>query len=258
MGTDNQTTRSQGFSLAELLVVVAMISFVMVAILAQVDQVQQRATTELGRVDDFQQARDFIAQVVREGRAMGYPNVHNFDTSSGTWQITLMNDPQVAIGLIKLTSTELDFEGDVDGTGIVSIVSYKLNGDGNCAKCMERVQIRKLTGNPLTQANGISANSYVQEVRNVQNGSSTAAPIFAAYDATGASVLLPLDITSSAANTAKVRLIKVNLAVASPTSTDAKTGRQLEADLSGNVQVVNCSMATTGVTTSSGFQLTCQ
>lgn len=264
MGTDNKTTnvgagraRSKGFSLAELLIVVAMISIVMVAILAEVDQVQQRATTEQGRMDDFQQARDFIAQVAREGRRMGYPNVHNFDVSA--WSTPYMNDSRVAVGLIKLTSTELDFSGDIDGTGAVSIVSYKLNGDGGCAKCMERVQVAKTNGqNPLTQVTGISANSYVREVQNVQNGSSTAAPIFSAYDATGAAVTLPIDMTSNATSTASVRLIKVNLTVASPNSTDAKTGHQLEADLSGNIQVVNCSMATTGVQTSSGFQLSCQ
>jgi prepilin-type N-terminal cleavage/methylation domain-containing protein len=246
----------RGFSLVELMVVVAMITVVMAAILTQVDQLQQRATAEQGRVDDFQQARDFMAQVVREARQMGYPNVNNFDTSSGTWQSTLINDPKVAVGLVKLTSTELDFEGEVDSTGLVSIVSYKLNGDGNCLKCMERAQIQKGTGNPLTQVNGVSASSYVQEVQNVL----TTNPIFSAYDAAGTQIILPVDITSDATHTAQVRLIKINLSVANPNSVDPKTGKQLEADLSGNVQVVNCSMAATSATVANvaGMQMTCQ
>lgn len=261
---------AKGFSLAELLIVVAMISIVMVAILAQVDQVQQRAVTEQGRVDDLQQGRDFIAQMSREGRRMGYPNLHNYDTtatptaspcsSTAAWQATLINDCRIAVGLIKLTSTEMDFSGDVDGTGTVSIVSYKLNGDGSCAKCMERVQVAKLNAqNPLTQVNNISASSYVRQVQNVQNGSSSVAPIFSAYNASGALISsLPIDITNNPTIIPTVRLIKVNLAIASPTSTDAKTGHQLEADLSGDVQVVNCSMATSGISTSWGFALTCQ
>src|SRR5579863_10063535 len=181
-GTDMKITNNvkntrpvRGFSLVELMVVVAMITVVMAALLTQIDQAQQRATAEQGRVDDFQQARDFMAQVVREARQMGYPNVNNFDTSnSTTWPLPLINDSGLPVGLVKLTNTELDFEGDVDGTGLVSIVSYKLNGDGNCPQCMERAQILKGTGNPLTQVNGVSASSYVQEVQNVL----TTNPIF--------------------------------------------------------------------------------
>lgn len=267
---------STGFSLVELLVVVVMISIAMVAILAEVDQVQQRATTEQGRVDDFQQARDFIAQVTREGRRMGYPNVHNYDTSAtpaaspcsstAAWQTSIVggqtlyiNDCRMAVGLIKVTNTELDFGGDIDGTGAVSIVSYKLNGDGNCAKCMERAKIAKVNAqNPLTQVTGIGASSYVTQVQNVQNGSSAVAPIFSAYNAAGSKIILPRDITTDPTIVPTIRLIKMNLAVANPNSTDARTGKQLEADLTGNIQVVNCSMATTGLSLSSGLQLTCQ
>jgi prepilin-type N-terminal cleavage/methylation domain-containing protein len=273
MGTDmhsqTDTASHRGFSLIELLVVVAIITIVMAAILTQVDQIQQRATAEQGRVDDFQQARDFMAQVVREARQMGYPNVLNFDTNvatSGTcgsvsspitvtaWATPLMNDCRIAVGLIKLTNTELDFSGDVDGTGIVSIVSYKLNGDGSCAACMERAQVAKANAqNPLTQVNGIPASSYVQEVQNVL----TTNPIFSAYKADGTAVsMVGLDITSNPAAVATARLIKINLSVANPNSVDPRTGHQLEADLSGNVQVVNCSMATSGIATA-GLQVTC-
>ncbi|HLV93807.1 MAG TPA: type II secretion system protein [Candidatus Acidoferrales bacterium] len=247
----------RGFSLVELMVVVAMITVVMAALLTQIDQAQQRATAEQGRVDDFQQARDFMAQVVREARQMGYPNVNNFDTSnSTTWPLPLINDSGLAVGLVKLTNTELDFEGDIDGSG-VSLVSYKLNGDGLCAKCMERFQEPKPNAaNPLTSVGSIAAGSYVQEVQNVL----TTNAIFSAYDAAGGVINLPVDITSDAPHTAQVRLIKINLSVANPTSVDPRTGHQLEADLSGDVQIVNCSMAATTATVANvaGMQMTCQ
>jgi prepilin-type N-terminal cleavage/methylation domain-containing protein len=271
--THKKQNSLRGFSLVELLVVVAMISIVFAAILTQLEQVQQRATAEQGKVDDFQQARDFLAQVTHEARQMGYPNVNNFDTtvnpttspcgngvSVTTWQTTLINDCRLAVGLVKLTTTELDFEGDIDGSG-VSLVSYKLNGDGNCASCMERFQEPKPNAaNPLTSVGAIAASSYVQEVQNVQNGNSAVAPIFSAYNAAGTQIILPVDITSDAPHTADVRLIKINLAVASPASVDPKTGRQLEADLTGSVQVVNCSMAATTATVPNvaGMQMTCQ
>lgn len=258
-----QQSSARGFSLIELMVVVVMITLVLGAVLAQVKQVQQRATAEQGRVDDFQQARDFTAQIVRDGRQMGYPNIHNFDIS--TWTAPYINNSQAAVGLVKLTSTELDFEGDVDGSGTISEVSYKVNGDGLCAQCMERAQIPKITGNPLAQALGIAATNYVQDVQNVQNSASATDPIFSAYDAQGNAIALPIDMTNNTTTVPQVRLIRVALSVANPTSIDPQTGRQLEAEISGNIQVVNCSMVATesqlqavSVTIPGNVQLTCQ
>ncbi|HTU35119.1 MAG TPA: type II secretion system protein [Candidatus Acidoferrum sp.] len=270
---DLKESSARGFSLIELMIVMLMITIVLAAILTQVDTVQQRATAEQGKVDDFQQARDFMAQVVRDGRAMGYPNIRDFDTSGaapacGAWQDTAIDDCALAVGLVKLTSTELDFEGDVDGSGSVSVVSYKMNGDGLCTQCLERAQVPKITGNPLAQVAGIptgAGSPYVQEVQNVQNADSDTDQIFSAFDASGNAVALPIDISSNPMAIAQIRLIKVNLSVASPTSVDPKTGQQLEAAIGGNVQVVNCSMATTeaqlqdaGVTVPGNLQLTCQ
>lgn len=241
--------RIRGFSLIELMVVVVMISIVLAAILTQVDQVQQRATAEQGRVDDFQQARDFMAQIVRETRQMGYPNYRNFDVLA-TIGPPYKNDPRIAAGLVKLTQTELDFEGDVDGSG-VSDISYKMNGDGNCALCMERAQDPKSDArhgvqDPLLSVTTIPVTSYVQVVQNVQNtAGAVATPIFSAFDAAGNQVALPIDITNNPVDTARVRLIRVNLAVANPLSIDPKTKQQLEADITGSLQIVNCSMAAT-------------
>lgn len=277
--------RARGFSLIELMVVIVMISLVMAAVLSQVRQVQQRSTAEQGRVDDFQQARDFMAQVVRDGRQMGYPNAHNYDLNAtpltvpacgGTaaWQTLLVggltlyyNDCRMAVGLIKLTPTELDFGGDMDGSGSVEIVSYKINGDGLCAQCMERAQIVKITGSPLTQATTIAAGNYVEEVQNVQNAASAAAPIFSAFDASGNAIALGagIDIAASPTTVAKVRAIRVNLDVANPKSLDPQTKKRLESDITGTIQIVNCSMATTqgtlaaaGITSPGYVNLACQ
>lgn len=273
----SKTSSARGFSLIELMAVIVIMSVVLAAVLTQVSQVEQRSSAEQGRVDDFQQARDFMAQIVREGRIMGYPNIHNFDTSGtapacGAWQLTPINDCGLAVGLVKLTPTELDFEGDVDGTGNVSEVSYKINGDGLCALCMERAQKCKGTGNPLTQA-GTNGNggvdrcgntsSWVQEVQNVLNTANVASPVFSAFNASGVQIVLGagIDINTTPTSVAQVRVIKVNLDVANPTSIDPKTRQQLEADITGNIQIVNCSMATTAATlgiTIGQVQLTCQ
>lgn len=243
---------SRGFSLLEMMFVITIISIVVAAILTQVEQVQQRAAAEQGKLDQFQDARNFVDQIAIDARQMGYPNFHNFDISQGVWQSPLTYDSRLAVGLVKLTDNSLRFEGDIDGSGTVREVSYKVNGDGNCGTCLERAQVAKSNGDPLSQAP--AAADYTAEIQNVQNTSS----IFTAFDDSGATIALPIDITNNAASVAKVRVIQISLDVSDPTKLDPKTGQALEANITSRVQVVNCSMATTGLTTGGGIQLTCQ
>lgn len=256
MNSDLRNTRrahARGFSMVELMIVILMISVVLGAILTQLEQVQQRATAEQGKVDDFQQARDFVDQIYNDTRQMGFPNVHNFDVSIGTWQAPLTKDHRLAVGLVKLTSSQLELQGDVDGSGTVSVVNYMVNGSGSCSTCVQRAQVTKVDGDPLTGQTNLTSSSYNVEVQNVQNTTS----IFTAYDDTGAAITLPIDIDSNPTTIPKVRTIQISLSIASPNSVDPKTGQQLEADIGGRVQVVNCSMATTGLTVN-GIQVTCQ
>jgi prepilin-type N-terminal cleavage/methylation domain-containing protein len=244
----SERPHTRGFSLAELMVVMAILSIICAAIFSQIDQMQQRAVAEQGKVDDFQQARDFVDQIFRDTRQLGFPNVKDFDVSTGTWQSPLIHDSRLAAGLIKVTTTQLQFEGDVDGSGNVSIVSYMVNGNGNCANCLQRAQVLKLNGDPLTGQTNLSSSSYTTEIQNVKNTSS----IFTAYDASWNAITLPIDIDNNPSTVASVKMIQVSLSIASATSVDPKTGQPLEADISSAMQIVNCSMATTG------GSLTCQ
>lgn len=243
-----------GFSLVEIMIVIAILSIVMAAILGQLSQIQQRAVAEQGKVDDFQQARDFLDQIFRDTGEMGYPNLRNFDTSTGAWQNPLVNDHRLAVGLVKLTSAQLEFQGDVDGSGNVSVVSYMVNGSGSCATCLQRAQVLKVDGDALTGQSNLTASAYTVEVQNIHNTTS----IFTAYDSVGNPVALPVDITSTPTSVADVRVIQATLSIASPSAIDPVTGQQLEADIGGRVQVVNCSMATTGLISANNVQLTCK
>lgn len=261
---------SRGFSLIEMMIAVLIVIVVVAAILNQVDQVEQRSTAEQGKLDQLQDARTFLDQISIDARQMGYPNIHNFDTSvtpgtapscgAAAWQSPLINDCRLAIGLVKISPTQLLFEGDVDGSGQVSIVSYKVNGDGNCATCLERAQVYKSSSSGLsgsayvTQDQNAVASAYSTEIQNVENNSA----IFSAADYTGTAVTVTsgVDITSS--TLPNIRSIQISLDIANPAKLDPRTHQQLEANITSRVQVVNCSMATTGLSIAGGVQLTCQ
>ncbi|GEM_PF-1804936 len=260
----------RGFSLIEMMVVVIIVSIVVAAVLTQVDQTQQRATAEQGKLDQFQAARNFVDQISSDVRQMGYPNLHNFDTTTAIWTALPANmyidSNQVAGGLLKLTPNQLVFEGDVDGSGNVSIVSYTVNGDGACANCLERAQATKATSASagsnsayLTWAQGlITVAGFTAEIRNVQNVSSATNPIFKAYDYAGNALPASMDIGGDPTDIAKARSIQISLDISDPTKIDPKTNQALEANITSRVQIVNCSMATTGLSTPGGLQLTCQ
>ncbi len=64
---------SRGFSLIEMLVAVAIVSAVLGIVMNGILRMQQRSKTESTKVDQSQQTRDFIDQMVRDIHNVGYP-----------------------------------------------------------------------------------------------------------------------------------------------------------------------------------------
>jgi hypothetical protein len=186
-------------------------------------------------------------------------------------------NPLVAFGLIHVESSEVIFEGDVDGSGTVSRVVYQLVDSagawppaGTCPCKIQRSQVAKANPN----------NSWSLELENVVNsGQSTTAgvlsgglqiagntvwgqsdtayyaaissfkdfPVFQAYDQTGTIVQLPQDFsTSSVLNCtpASVTCIKsirltINLLANATTGVDLKTNVRPVTTLVGDARLVN-------------------
>src|SRR6185295_18604035 len=89
-------------------------------------------------------------------------------------------------GVIKVDAGDLWFEGDVDGSGVVSVVQYHLDtSTANNCPCLKRSQLPKQNGDPLT---GQLPAEYQVEVQGVQNTA-----IFSAYN-NGVAVGLPVTI----------------------------------------------------------------
>jgi prepilin-type N-terminal cleavage/methylation domain-containing protein len=228
----------QGFSLLELLVVMLLMSILVGAVMSEIAVMQQRSRAEQAKVDIFQEARDFVDQFVRDAREAGYPSTRMFDTASWTTAplSPIYTEPKLAAGITFIGPGEIRFEGDVEGNGTVDIVDYKLLATGNNCPCLQRSAVAKTSGTAI----------FSNEVQNVQSAGTTADPIFVGYTATGTAVT-SADTTTlvgrQALATIKTVLIRLKTKAG---VVDPQTGLAAETTLSGQVTIVNCSLAATG------------
>src|SRR6267142_1113587 len=233
--------RQKGFSLVEMLVVVLILGIVTAGLFTQIDTAQQRAFSEQIKLDNFQEARDFVDQFFRDVNQIGYPNSRMVDTTSVSWSpalsAPLINDNRMAIGLVKIDANEIRFEGDMNGDGVVQSIIYMVNGSGTCALCLQRSQVDKVSADPLTgqtQNWGTEANDVISN------------PIFSYFKADGTQVTaLPVDISTAggAQTIASIKTIQISLIIRNNAVMDAKTLQPIETTLQGEVSLNNCSMA---------------
>jgi len=225
-------TRNKGFSLIEMMIVMAILVIISATIFKVVETTMQRASAEQNKLDMTQEAREFMDQMSRDLRQAGYPNPRNFDPDVLTVSPTA-NDARVAVGLVKVAANELWFEGDIDGTGVVSVVHYYLDpSTTNYCPCLKRSQLPKINGDPLT---GQTAPSYQVEVQGVTN-----TDIFSAKF-NGADVTLPVDFSNSTIG--DIDTVEATLSLESP-QIDAKTRKKLVTSQVITVRLNNCSLST--------------
>lgn len=263
--------KQRGFTLLEMLVVVVILGIVVGAVFTQMDQAQQRMTTEETKLDDFQQARDFVDQFFRDINQIGNPNFRLMDTTSTFWNPALVqqsgcptsctysyaspyiNDNRFAMGLVKIDSNELRFEGAINGFGNVQSIIYMINGSSLCTRCMQRSQADKVAADPLTGQN----QNWGTEVNDV-----IGTPVFRYFKYDGTEITssstpcgLPVDYTISAAcaqTLASIKTIQINLRLQNVQIMDPKTHQPIETSFEGEISLNNCSMA------ASTYPMSCQ
>jgi type II secretory pathway pseudopilin PulG len=148
-----------GFSLLELLMVTAIFMVVIGVVVRGAIELQKRNATELAKVDLTQQSRQFIDQIVKDLHHAGYPSVRMYDAATAAANPALYGQ-----GLVAVSSNAIQFEGDVDGSGTVSVVFVQLNPlNGPCPCTLQRGSLAKadfLAG---------KAPPYYTQVDNVMN-----------------------------------------------------------------------------------------
>jgi len=240
---NSRAARQGGFSLIELLLVIAILGLVVGAVFSQVGVAQQRLNAEEIKLDDFQQARDFVDQFFRDINQAGSPNIRMYDpTSAGFTQFaTPYNtyDSRLAVGLVSIGTNAITFEGAVNGIGTVQSVTYKINGAGTCTYCLFRSQVDK-ANNTSPTAQGTNWGTEVNDVDLTK-------AIFRYFQYDGTEITsLPKDISTDAATIANVKTIQINLTIRNPNVIDQQTGLPIETTFEGEISLNNCSMASVG------------
>jgi hypothetical protein len=142
----------------------------------------QRSKTEQIRVDLAQEGREFVDEFERDIHQSGYPGCDFFNNLGSTNCATTANynNAALAVGLVSISYTNVIFEGDVNGDGLVESVQYRLvDSAGNyppatsCPCTVQRSEVPKAAG--LSAPTYQQATSFSQELQNVVNSGSPAA-----------------------------------------------------------------------------------
>jgi prepilin-type N-terminal cleavage/methylation domain-containing protein len=183
---------SCGFSLLEMMAVLSVLGLVLGVVFGAMVQMQKRQSAESSKVDTVQETRDFIDQMVRDIHTVGYP--------PGRVQVgnpTCVGNVNVSCGLIFFSNSQIQYEGDLDGTGTVYQVWMQLlqPPSGRCPCTLQRGVITKaqaLAGavptyftevnGVLNSGNGAGAATYPVSLPGGSYAMYSTADVFDAYD----------------------------------------------------------------------------
>ena len=243
-----------GFTLIETMMTVAVLVVVLGIVFSYIGRLQRVYKTEETKVDATQEARTLLDSLQRELHQAGVPAV---------------NDKRNEVGIVKISPSDLWFEGDTDNDGRVESIRYTLmdaagaavTAASSCPCNLRRSQVLKADATAPTA----QATTYVVALDNVINSGGVAAgglpltgtttfgtgapvannvlyaaykapAVFTAYDQIG-NVVAATDITANPTAIATIRTIaiKINLlTVFSDTQTNMRPALSMSATVKLN------------------------
>jgi prepilin-type N-terminal cleavage/methylation domain-containing protein len=203
-----------GFSLLELTMAIGILGVIVGIAMTASSQLIRTNANVSNNVDLVQQGRQFMDQISTDLHMAGYPNYKMFEQNlatnpnlhttdySGTYSTTNTTTNSNAAGMIAATSTSLQFEGDIDNSGSVSVEYIQLCTGTNPTTCTAPTANAQcpctMQRGTVSKSSGSTTPAFYTELTGVMNSD-----VFTFYDYTG----WP---TTSMINTRAVR-IKLNL-----------------------------------------------
>ena len=230
-----------GFTLIETMVTLAVLVVVLGVVFSYIGRLQRVYKAEETKVDATQESRTLLDSLQRELHQAGFPGHNMFGPN--VLNVPVVNDSRNAVGLVKISPSDLWFEGDTDNDGRVESIRYTLmdaagnpvTGASSCPCNLRRSQVLKANnvaptaqatnyvvaldnvinsggvaagGLPLAGSTTFSAGSTV--ANNVLYAAYKAPQLFTAYDQAG--VVVPAtDITANPSGVASIRTIAINI-----------------------------------------------
>ena len=111
----------RGFSLLELIVAVSILTAVIAVVTDGIMHIEKKSASDVNKVGLAQESRQFMDQILRDLRQSGYPSLAMFDPTTLTSSTDCTLDNNVACGLISFSSSAIQFEGDIDGSGVSEV-----------------------------------------------------------------------------------------------------------------------------------------
>lgn len=184
--------------MVELVLALFILSMVIGVVASGIAQVEKKSASDVNKVGLAQESRQFMDQILHDLRQAGYPSLQMFDASTLTSPTNCTQDLNVACGLLNFSSSAIQFEGDIDGSGVSEIyIQVVVPASGNCPCTVQRGTVQK-TNPPSTPA-------YYTELDNVMSQN-----IFTAYKYDGTAY------NSSTDSLSQIKNIGITLYVQSP------------------------------------------
>ena len=188
-----RTGGQRGFTILELIVSVAILTTVVGVLTDGIMKIQKKSASDVNKVGLAQESRQFMDQILRDLRQSGFPSLAMFDSSTGV----TTSSSNVAIGLISFSSSAIQFEGDIDGSGVSEVYIQAVVPAGGCPCTVQRGTVLKSVG---------GTPAYYTELDNVMSQN-----VFTAYKYDGSAWVSGTDSLSLIKN------IGITLYVRSPT-----------------------------------------